>query len=259
MAKRVKEPSHREIMASIRKITAKQRLEQEEFTRQVLAIFREAEWGAAHTSGAGTMPGDLIATRAELGRERRYLIDVVIEINPPRLNRSYENFRHFVRSRKEPFSEFDEYWLVGQYFIGDPMRKNPNNDRHFRALDLKQLRELLAIPDPKKAGNGKATTKIGKAVEVNEKEITLTISGLILQIDEKLEKMRGERPNSDEAKARAAGEISELERMKAELKKFVSSSLPSRKGRRRRRKSSNWSTPLETTFKGGGTNGTTVC
>jgi hypothetical protein len=45
----------------------------------------------------------------------------------------------------------------------------------------------------------------------------LAIAGLILQIDDRLEKLGSERPNSDDAKAKVAEEISDYQRMKAEL------------------------------------------
>lgn len=100
------------------------------------------------------------------------------------------------------------------------MRQNPGNDRRFRVLNLTQLRELLELPKPPKPKRGAATTKIGRAVQANEKEITLAISGLILQIGEKLEKLKDERPNSDEAQARNNGEISDLEKMRSELERI---------------------------------------
>jgi hypothetical protein len=166
MAKRMKEPSRREIMASIRKITAEDRVEEAEFERQVAAVFNAAKWNAIRLPDGGrTRPGDLLVTRTDLGRERRYIVDCVRGINPGSLKRAYADFRHYTGIKREP--DFDEYWLVGPYSIGEPMRKSPNNDRRFRALDLRQLQALLALPKPKK---GKATTKIGKAVQANEKE-----------------------------------------------------------------------------------------
>ncbi|QQO16703.1 hypothetical protein JJB99_11355 [Bradyrhizobium diazoefficiens] len=216
MAKRVKEPSQREILASIRKTTEKERVEEAEFERQIAALFEAANWSASRLPDGGrTRPGDLLVKRNDLGRERRYIIDAVSEINPPRLRQAFEDFRHSIEQKKEP--DFDEYWLVGQYFIGEPMRKMPRNDRRFRALDLKQLRELLAIPKPKKS---KASTRLGKAVLANEKEIYLAIAGLILQIEAKLEALRGELPNSDDGQSRVAREISGFERMKAELERI---------------------------------------
>ena len=48
-------------------------------------------------------------------------------------------------------------------------------------------------------------------MEANEKEINLAVAGLILQIDAKIEALRGERPNSDEAIAERNAHINEYE------------------------------------------------
>jgi hypothetical protein len=85
-------------------------------------------------------------------------------------------------------------------------------------LDLEELRTLFAAPRSPKP-KGKAQTKIGKAVEANEKEIRLTIAGLILQIDSKIETLKDHRPNSPEAIAEQNASISEYERMRAELER----------------------------------------
>jgi hypothetical protein len=99
------------------------------------------------------------------------------------------------------------------------MRKMPENDRRFRVFDLEELERLFeAQKAPKK--DGQAKTKIGRSIQINEKEITLAVSGLILQIEDKLEKLNEERPNSDDAKQKNAGEVSELEAMKAELERI---------------------------------------
>jgi hypothetical protein len=213
MAKRTKELSDRVFSSALREIGANDRVEEAEFERRVVAVFDAAKWKAIRLPDGGrARPGDLLVTRTDLGQERRYVIDCVREINPGSLKRAYDDFRHYTGIKRD--MDFDEYWLVGPYIIGEPMRKRPNNDRRFRALDLKQLEALLAAPKPKRNA---ATTKIGKAVQANEKEITLAIAGLILQIDTKLEALQGELPNSDDGQARVRQEINDLDRMKAEL------------------------------------------
>ncbi|WP_256807496.1 hypothetical protein [Bradyrhizobium sp. Bra64] len=165
--------------------------------------------------GGRARPGDLLFKRTDFGQERRYIIDCVQEINPATVKRAYEDFRYSLDMYKR--QDFDEYWLVGARSVGNPMRKRPENDRRFRALDLKELEALLATPKSKR---GAATTRIGKAVQANEKEINLAINGLILQIDARLEALNGERPNSDDGRARVSQETSDFERMKAELERI---------------------------------------
>ncbi len=189
-----------------------------ELRDRVVAILRAAKWRVEERSpNRRRDPGELVAVRNDMGRERRYLIDCVAEINPPKIRNHYDKYRHYVRSRKEPYSEFDEYWLVGPYYVGEPMRKNPGNDRHFRTLDYVELRTLFATPKPRK---GKARTKIGKAIEANEKEIVLAIAALELQIEDKLAKLRDERPNDPEAINKVQATISEFERMNADLERI---------------------------------------
>ncbi|SFJ53905.1 hypothetical protein [Bradyrhizobium sp. cf659] len=165
--------------------------------------------------GGRARPGDLLFKRTDFGQERRYIIDCVQEINPATVKRAYEDFRYSLDMYKR--QDFDEYWLVGARSVGNPMRKRPENDRRFRALDLKELEALLAVPKPKK---NKANTRVGKAVLANEKEINLAIDALVLQIDARLEVLNAERPNSADARARVAAEISVFERMKAEVERI---------------------------------------
>jgi membrane-bound inhibitor of C-type lysozyme len=79
---------------------------------------------------------------------------------------------------------------------------------------LERREEVDALSEGTKS---KARTKIGKAVEANEKEINLAVAGLILQIDAKIEALQGERPNSDEAIAERDAQITKCERKRAEL------------------------------------------
>jgi hypothetical protein len=160
--------------------------------------------------------GDLLVSRSDLGRERRFTIEIVLEINNAKIQEHFARFRNYVRQAKQPFADFDEYWLVGYKYAKEAMRKRPENDRHFRVLDLEELRKLFTPPRSTKP-KGKAQTKIGKAVEANEKEIKLAVAGLILQIDAKIETLKDHRPNSSEAIAEQNAHISEYERMRAEL------------------------------------------
>ena len=77
---------------------------------------------------------------------------------------------------------------------------------------------LAPLPShPRTGAKSEAKTRIGKAIEVNEKEIKLAIAGLVLQIDDKLSAIKQERPNSEEAIAARKLRISDYERIRAEL------------------------------------------
>jgi hypothetical protein len=167
---------------------------------------------------------DLVAEREDLGRYRRYAIDVVLVTDAERLVGALDRLQSFAESRKD--GDFDEYWLVSNLSYPHLGGKKQRRQRYenVRAFAFKELERMLAKLSPKQkrppVTKGTARTTIGKAIQANEKEITLAISGLILQIDEKLEKLGDERPNSDDARAKVAAEVSDLERMKAELERI---------------------------------------
>jgi hypothetical protein len=217
MAKKAaaREPSQKEILRAIRRIRRDERGTELDLRREVIAILTTAGWKVIEQGeNRRRFAGDILASRTELGRERRYTMVCVVEINDPKVQDYFSRFQNWVRQSKEPFTDFDEFWLVGYAYADDPM-KNPRNNRHFRVLDLGELRALLA--PPRRGAKSRARTKIGKAVEAKEKEITLAVAGLILQIGAKIEALQGDRPNSDEAIAVRNAHITEYERMLAEL------------------------------------------
>lgn len=75
---------------------------------------------------------------------------------------------------------------------------------------------MLGQFNPRSSG-GKAKTKIGKAIEANEKSILLAIEALKLQIEDKIAKLRDERPNDPDAIKKVQASISDFEAMNAEL------------------------------------------
>ena len=184
--------------------------------REVTAILTAAGWQVIQQrERRRRFRGDILASSTQLGRERRYAIECVLEINGSKIQDYLGRYRNWLQQSKEPFTDFDEFWLVGYEYAAEPMSKNPDDHRNFRVLDLNELRALIAPPS--RVTKSKARTKIGKAVEANEKEISLAIAGLILQIDAKVEALESERPNSDEAIAECNARISEYERMRTEL------------------------------------------
>ncbi len=78
-------------------------------------------------------------------------------------------------------------------------------------------RTVLKDLQPGQRRKSKARTRIGQAVEANEKEINLAVAGLILQIDAKIQTLTGERPNSDDTIAERDAHITEYKRMRSEL------------------------------------------
>jgi len=164
---------------------------------------------------------DLIAEREDLGMYRRYAIDVAIVNDPARLVGALNALQDYAETRKD--ADYDEYWLVSNLSYSQDNRRRRPRYENVRAFAFKELERMLFRANLKKRPppkTGDARTATGKAIQAGEKEITLAISALILQIDDKLEKLGSERPNSDSAKAIVAEEISDFLRMKAELERI---------------------------------------
>lgn len=181
-------------------------------------LFSRAKFDMQRELDIGRSYPDFAVGREDLGRYRQFAIALALVKDARSLFPKLEQLNRFARSAPDAY---DEFWLISNLSLPDA--KSRKIHRRVRVFTIKEVERMLAKASPKRAPKpktGKAQTKIGKAVEANEAAINLAISGLILQIDDKLDKMRDERPNSDEAKARAAEEISELEKMKAELERI---------------------------------------
>ena len=195
-----------------------------ELLREVGAILTAAGWQLREPSEIpSALKGDILAFRTDLGRMRCYAIDCVLEINEA------EVMARIGRSRKLD-AGFEELWLVGYGYDAQAAKKIDDDILDFRVLDLNELRRIMA---PSHQGvKSKARTKIGKALEANEKEINLAVAGLVLQIEAKIEALQGERPNSDEAIAERNAHITEYTRMRTELE-HIRMMVAASKGARR--------------------------
>ena len=71
-----------------------------------MAILTAAGWKVVEQQREGRrrFAGDILASRIELGRERRYDIGCVPKINGPKVQDYFSRFRNWVRQSKEPFT-----------------------------------------------------------------------------------------------------------------------------------------------------------
>jgi len=202
--------------ASSKKDAREMRLEQE-----VIELLSEAKFKILGTNSFRRMMGDFVAEHTLLGRERRYAIEVVTRADDARIKVYADQVRNYAAQSKQPFAEFDEFWVVTDEFAAGAGKGRQVNNRRVRALDLRELKAVLAelhSPSVRKSPSKEsARTKIGKAVKTNGSEINLAIAGLLLQIEDKLAGLKNERPNSEEAIASRNARISEYERMHSEL------------------------------------------
>jgi hypothetical protein len=202
-----------------KKKRARKPTDEQQMVQRLSDMLKQANFNIQHQLDLGSKGRpDLVAEREDLGMYRRYAINVAIVNDPARLVSALNALQSYAETRKD--SEYDEYWLVSNLSYTEDNRRRRPRFQNVRAFAFKELERMLfrTTPKPKslpKAGTARTTT--GKALQEREKEIRLAIAGLILQIDDKLEKLGSERPNSDDAKAKVADEISDYQRMKAEL------------------------------------------
>jgi hypothetical protein len=152
------------------------RLEQE-----VIQLFKEAKFKVASSEGfPSRVTGDFVAEHTLLGSARRYAIKVVAEADRLKVIEYASRLRDYARQSKQPFAEFDEFWLVAAELTDGAPKDELSHDRQFRAVDLGELKAILAQQHstrskPLAKGTAKRTarTKIGKAIEENEKEMSM--------------------------------------------------------------------------------------
>lgn len=70
-----------------------------QFIRQVVDVFQAAKWKVAQRvpERSRRFGGDLIVDRIDLGRERRYDIECLLEIDGRKLQERFSAFRSYVR------------------------------------------------------------------------------------------------------------------------------------------------------------------
>ena len=90
--------------------------------------------------------GDILASRIELGQERRYTLEVATRLNSSKIRDYQARFRNYVRQANTPFSEFDEYWVITDTFSEETINARLNNDRHFRVLRSERAAEIVSPP-----------------------------------------------------------------------------------------------------------------
>jgi len=87
MAKRAKrtvqEPPQRKILRSIRRIQAQETVTESELVRQITEVLRAGNVRVLEQGKSRRMTGDLLFSRTELGQERRYIVEIVVEIKVP--------------------------------------------------------------------------------------------------------------------------------------------------------------------------------
>lgn len=179
-------------------------------------LFEAAKFEVQREMDLGDRPRwDLLLSRQELGRYRRFVVEIALVRSADDLPAKYEQLIGYSRSRK--IQDVDEYWLVSNLSLPERPRLHTERYPNVRAFTIKEVERMLGRLNPKPRGGGKAKTKIGKAVEANEKSIILAVEALKLQIEDKIAKLNDERPNDPDVVKKKDASIAELEEIRDEL------------------------------------------
>jgi hypothetical protein len=191
---------------------------EKETVDRLTKLFEAAKFEIQREMDLGDRPRwDLVLTRQELGRYRRFVVELALTKNGRDLAERFAGNIAYARSEK--VQNIDEYWLVSNLSMPDTPRIQTEKYPNVRFFTIKELERMLGRLNPKPRG-GKAKTKIGKAIETNEKGIILAIEALKLQIGDKLAKLKDDRPNDPDAVTKKEAAISEFEEMNAELERI---------------------------------------
>jgi hypothetical protein len=192
---------------------------EKETVDRLTRLFEAAKFEIQREMDLGDRPRwDLVLTREELGRYRRFVVEIALTKDARDLPEKFAGNVAYARSQKS--QDIDEYWLVSNLSLPEQPRVQSARAPHVRFFTIKELERMLERLDPRRSGSRKAKTKIGKAVEANEKSILLAIESLQLQIEDRIAKLRDERPNDPEIVARKEASISEFDAMHDELERI---------------------------------------
>jgi len=175
----------------------------------VVTLFENAGFVVGSQRYSDDRGYDIVAERKELGGMLRYLVQIKVWKRPLSASAVREEIGILEHQK-----QFSELWIVAQAFTHSAVEVSREYAR-VRLLTLEQLKEALASPRPKK--RAKPRTAIGKAIRVNEVALATTIAALAVSIDERLEALAKERPNSHEATSNRDATIAQYKRLRSEL------------------------------------------
>jgi hypothetical protein len=192
---------------------------EKETVDRLAKLFEAAKFEIQREMDLGDRPRwDLVLSRQELGRYRRFVVEIALVRNANDLPKKYEQLIGYSRARK--IQDVDEYWLVSNLSLPDRPRMHTERYPNVRAFTIREVERMLGRLNPKRRSGGKAKTKIGKAIEANEKSILLAIEALKLQIEDKIAKLRDERPNDPDAIKKVDASIAEFDAIQVELERI---------------------------------------
>jgi hypothetical protein len=197
----------------------------------VAKAFRQANFTVQVRVGSRGREYDLLATRMELGRLRRYAIDIKVRRQPvPR-----DDVARTMAALRDD-AAIDEVWLIGNAFTPDAIEGARRWGPGIRLLTFDEFEGLMSSERSRKNGDQSASatrqarTIIGRSVVANREPILLACAALLKLIEEKLASLYTQLPNSDEGISERDQSIADYERLRSDLVALVESIKEFEKG-----------------------------
>jgi hypothetical protein len=134
---------------------------EKETVDRLTRLFEAAKFEFQRETDLGDRPRwDLVLTRQELGRYRKFVVEIALTKNARDLPEKFAGNVAYARSQKS--QDIDEYWLVSNLSLPEQPRVRSQHAPNVRFFTIKELERMLGRLNPKSRGGGKAKTKIGK-------------------------------------------------------------------------------------------------
>jgi uncharacterized small protein (DUF1192 family) len=172
---------------------------------------KEADYQVEDVSTGRDTGFDLIAYGDHLGRRRSHYI----QIKATRGGVGQPVIREFV-GRSLNRKSGDEFWLVAPTFTTQAMHLGgeARNVRLFKFDELLRLlrRQRRRPPPPKPK-----VDRVVRAVSTNKQSLVLMAASVVTMIDEKIEQLKGQKPNDPDRVQEHENSLSDYEALKARV------------------------------------------
>jgi hypothetical protein len=202
-------------------------LREKELRERVLAACARAEWHveAQDVYSLGSIKQDLMIIN--YGEKL-----VAIEIKSSLTGNAFGEFvRRATKTlnptfRSEEDYHPDEYWGISYEVAPNMMPSGVQ----IRIFTLAEFEKFALASEPKAEADGRPPNAASK-LAANEMEIQLSAAGLINLIEERLQALRSERPNSDHAREHQATRIADYEKLKSQVQELAEAAAAAKAGK----------------------------
>jgi hypothetical protein len=181
----------------------------------VISLFRRAGFDIDDLGkSAGYSGFNFVAWRVDLGKKFSYAVTLYHGLFR-REDVLLLGERYRLTPKRNDLMEHPtvEHWVVAEHIEESAYDAVAHKDPRRRIFTLEALENVLKPWRPPGARSAKARTQIGKAVVANASQLRIMIAALRSLIDEKIETLRAQRPNSDESVGERDASIDEYMRL----------------------------------------------